>query len=160
MVILVAATAACGLSGSSDGPAGLAVPPKQVQVDARRVNGLGTILVTSAGHVLYMFPPDSRQKVTCTGGCAGTWPPVRIAPGGRVVAGSGITQHLLGTVPDPDLGGDVVTYNGWPLYTYEGDVDAGQATGQALNLDGAPWYVLRTSGAPLISASPATGAGS
>ena len=43
----------------------------------------------------------------------------------------------------------MVTYNGWPLYTYTGDVEAGQATGQAIDLNGGPWYVLRPSGAPL-----------
>lgn len=58
---------------------------------------------------------------------------------------------LLGTAPDPD-GGRVITYNHWPLYTYAGDLTPGQATGQALDLNGAPWYVLRPSGAPLLSA--------
>jgi hypothetical protein len=48
-------------------------------------------------------------------------------------------------------GGRVVTYNHWPLYTYVGDLTPGQATGQALDLNGAPWYVLRPSGAPLLS---------
>ena len=52
-------------------------------------------------------------------------------------------------------GGRVVTYHGWPLYTYENDAQPGQATGQAIDNDGGQWYVLRPSGAPLIPAPQA-----
>jgi hypothetical protein len=34
----------------------------------------------------------------------------------------------------------------WPLYTYVSDSAAGQARGQALNLNGGYWYVLAPSG--------------
>ena len=44
------------------------------------------------------------------------------------------------------VGGRVVTYNKWPLYTYVADTKPGQATGQALNLNGGLWYVLAPSG--------------
>ena len=44
----------------------------------------------------------------------------------------------------------MVTYDGWPLYTYTGDIDPGQATGQDIDLNGGDWYVLRPSGLPLI----------
>jgi len=36
------------------------------------------------------------------------------------------------------------------LYTYTGDIDPGQATGQDIDLNGGDWYVLRPSGQPLI----------
>ena len=38
------------------------------------------------------------------------------------------------------------TYDGWPLYTYTADTGAGQATGQALKLNGGLWYVLSRAG--------------
>ena len=60
-----------------------------------------------------------------------------------------LDQILLGTDPDPE-GGDVLTYNGWPLYTYTGDVQPAQATGQAIDLNGGEWYVLRPTGKPFI----------
>ena len=47
--------------------------------------------------------------------------------------------------PDP-AGGRVVTYAGWPLYTYVTDTAPGTATGQALNLNGGLWYALAPSG--------------
>ena len=38
-----------------------------------------------------------------------------------------------------------VTYNGWPLYLWQGDQEPGQATGQADDMG--LWYVLSPSGA-------------
>ena len=48
----------------------------------------------------------------------------------------------------------MVTYDGWPLYTYTGDVTAGQTTGQGIDLNGGDWYVMRPSGKPLEPALP------
>lgn len=44
------------------------------------------------------------------------------------LAGPGANPALPGTVANPS-GGQMVTYAGWPLYTYAGDVDPGQANG-------------------------------
>ena len=87
--------------------------------------------------------------MTCTGACAGTWPPVTLPTGAATGAEQGVESSLLGSDPDP-AGGRVLTYNGWPLYTYSGDVEPGQATGQAIDLNGGEWYVIRPSGQPLI----------
>ena len=125
--------------------------PDRVTVDARPIAGVGTALVNDMGFALYMFLPDRQTRVTCTGTCAGVWPPLLVSPTGRIVAGPGVNPALLGRVPNPG-GGDVVTYNRWPLYTYVSDTAPGEATGQALNLNGGPWYVIRPSGAPAIPA--------
>jgi hypothetical protein len=61
------------------------------------------------------------------------------------MAGAGVKAALLGSDPDPP-GGRVVPYAGWPLYTYAGDTRSGEATGQALDMDGGLWYVMRPSG--------------
>ncbi|MDN5913980.1 MAG: hypothetical protein L0I76_02490 [Pseudonocardia sp.] len=76
---------------------------------------------------------------------------MRLPDGETPVAGSGVQVALLGTVEAPE-GGRVVTYSGWPLYTYVDDAVPGQATGQALDLNGAPWYVLRPSGELVVPA--------
>jgi hypothetical protein len=53
-------------------------------------------------------------------------------------------------VSDPDpSGGWVVTYNGWPLYTYRSDVEPGSDNGQDIDLNGGYWYVIRPSGEPV-----------
>jgi predicted lipoprotein with Yx(FWY)xxD motif len=115
-----------------------------VTITTRSPPEVGRVLVTGKGYALYMFVPDRRRTVTCTGVCAGTWPPLMLPSGATLAAGPGIKTALLGSDPAPG-GGRVVTYNGWPLYTYTGDVEPGQA----IDLNGGPWYVLRPSGAPL-----------
>ncbi len=61
------------------------------------------------------------------------------------MASGSVKQALLGSDPDPE-GGRVITYAGWPLYTYVADTAQGTATGQAINLNGGMWYVLSPSG--------------
>jgi len=138
----------CGTSGPVPAGSGHPAGPK-VMIMARALPGVGRVLVNATGYALYMFAPDGRRQVTCTGACAGTWPPVRLPSGAVLAVGPGVKPSLLGSDPDPG-GGRVVTYDGWPLYTYSGDVQPGQATGQAIDLNGGPWYVLRPSGAPLL----------
>ncbi len=149
--LLAALLLVSGCGGSGGSSAGTQGHGPTVTVMARSVPGVGRVLVTSNGYTLYMFQPDDRRSVTCTGVCTGTWPPLMLPSGGRAVAGPGVKSSLLGSDPDP-AGGRVVTYDGWPLYTYTGDVQPGQATGQGIDLNGGEWYVLRPSGAPLIPA--------
>jgi predicted lipoprotein with Yx(FWY)xxD motif len=149
-LLLVSGCASASAQGSPAGPAH-AHGGQAVTVMARSLPGLGTVLVTSKGYALYMFDPDNHRTVTCTGACAGTWPPLMLPSGAGLAAGHGVQSSLLGADPDP-AGGRVVTYDGWPLYTYTGDVQPGQATGQDIDLNGGEWYVMRQSGAPLIPA--------
>jgi predicted lipoprotein with Yx(FWY)xxD motif len=143
--------AGCASSSASSGhPAGDSSAGRgpAVTIRARSLHGVGTVLVSSTGYALYMFEPDAQRQVTCTGLCAATWPPVKISASARLAAGPGVRSSLLGSDPDP-AGGRVVTYNGWPLYTYSGDVQPGQDTGQGIDLNGGIWYLMRPSGAPL-----------
>jgi len=147
LVALAGALAGCGSPARHLAQAATGPP---VTIKARRLPGAGTVLVSSRGYALYMFEPDAQRLVTCTGLCAATWPPVKISAGARLVAGPGVRAALLSTDPDP-AGGRVVTYGGWPLYGYSGDVEPGQDTGQAIDLNGGDWYLMRPSGKPLIT---------
>ena len=149
---LVVLATACGGSSPKSGVAGAMHATKSATVTTRKVGKLGVILVNSHGRTLYMFEPDHRKKVTCTHSCAAAWPPLKLKKGRRPTAGGAARRKLLGTDANPG-GGRVVTYSRWPLYTYAGDVKAGQATGQGLNLNGGLWYVLSPSG-KLIKKSP------
>lgn len=143
----VLATSACGGSTAPSGDALLHLHvPNNVTVTTARVAGLGTIVVDGQGHTLYMFPPDAGGRVSCTGTCAGTWPPLVIADGHDARAGRGIIAGNLSTLPDPNSGQRVVTYGGYPLYRYSSDVSTGTANGQALFNNGGPWYVLSPDG--------------
>jgi predicted lipoprotein with Yx(FWY)xxD motif len=116
-----------------------------VRISTRKVPKLGTILVNAKGLTLYMFVPDKRRRVTCVSTCAAVWPPVKLPKHATPRAAKKVKQRLLGSDRDP-AGGRVVTYRGWPLYTYVSDRKPGQATGQALDLNGGLWYVLAPSG--------------
>ena len=62
-------------------------------ITTRSVPDVGTVLVTGKGYALYMFEPDRRRAVTCTGVCAGTWPPLML-PSGATLAGQPGDQNL------------------------------------------------------------------
>lgn len=150
-----AALLAAGGCGGSTAPRRDALlhlrTPDSVTVATARVHGLGIIVVDGQGRSLYLFPPDAGGRVSCTGTCAGTWPPLTIADGHRPTAGPGIIAADLSTLPDPNSGQRVVTYGGYPLYRYASDVDAGTADGQALFNNGGPWYVLSPAAQPVTT---------
>jgi predicted lipoprotein with Yx(FWY)xxD motif len=146
---VVCALAGCGGTSSGTGRP-VAANGKAITIRVRSVPTLGAVLVNSSGRTLYMFKPDARRRVTCTKLCAATWPPLKISASGRLVAGPGVRADLLGSDPDPS-GGRVVTYNGWPLYTYVSDVQPGWDNGQGIDLNGGYWYVIRPTGEPLTA---------
>ena len=146
---LAVVCAVAGCSSSSPGASRpVAATRSAITIRVRSLPSVGTVLVNSSGFTLYMFEPDAKRRVTCTALCAATWPPLKIAPGARLVAGPGVRADLLGSDPDPS-GGRVVTYDGWPLYTYASDVQPGWYNGQDIDLNGGYWYVMRPSGEPL-----------
>jgi predicted lipoprotein with Yx(FWY)xxD motif len=127
-------------------------PNGRITVDVAPSGTLGTIIVTNRGFALYIFAPDAARQVTCTAGCARAWPPLLVHAGETVAAGPGVQPGLLGSAPNPS-GGRVVTYRGWPLYTYLGDGGPGRAAGQGDDDDGGLWYVMRPSGQILSTGS-------
>jgi predicted lipoprotein with Yx(FWY)xxD motif len=116
-----------------------------VKLSAATVSSLGSVLVNSQGHTLYIFEPDNATKVTCVGSCAAVWPPVKVSTGTKAVPSGEVKAALISSAPDPE-GGSVVTYDGWPLYTYVADSAPGTARGQAIQANGGYWYVISPSG--------------
>lgn len=128
-------------------------------VHAASVKGVGRVLVDGAGHTLYVFSPD-RHKVTCTGACAGVWPP--LVSSAKPAAGSGVTKKTLKTMAGPHHA-RVVTYHGWPLFTFSGDTKAGEANGEGLSSFGGRWSAIAPSGKVVTtssSSSSSSGSGS
>ena len=117
----------------------------KLTVNGATLGPFGSVLVTDQGYALYTFPPDNQKGVTCYDRCAQAWPPVIVPQGATLVAGTGLDASKLAETTDRD-GKQVATYDGWPLYTYLGDVTAGTATGQGQFLDGGYWYLIRPDG--------------
>ena len=108
-------------------------------------SNLGWVMATAKGMVVYTFGKDSKgAPPTCTGSCAAVWAPVTGVPR----AGPADTfPGTFGVVTGAD-GKKVVTYNGYPLYTFVG---APPLSTKGNGLEGL-WHVI------LLSASDVQGA--
>ena len=103
---------------------------------------LGTFLTGRDGLTAYYFAADTAPGVSvCEGDCLAAWPPVTVPPGNTVAAGEGV-NGVLGTITATD-GSTQVTYDGRPLYYWQGDTEAGQTTGHGVN---DIWWVADVSG--------------
>jgi len=122
---------------------------------------LGTILVDSQGRTLYMLNSETGGKLTCTvaSRCTTYWSEVDLPHGVTAAGVAGSAKStLLGT--ETGASGTVVTYGGWPLYTFSGDSGTGPENGEGVSSFGGTWYVLSAAGNPVTSmASPSSGGG-
>ncbi len=105
----------------------------------------GRFLTDSEGFSLYLFLNDTDGASVCYDGCAALWPPLLVEDGAESTVGEGLDAGLLGTTERTD-GTLQVTYNGWPLYYYAADMEAGQTTGQAV---GGNWWLVSAAGTAL-----------
>jgi predicted lipoprotein with Yx(FWY)xxD motif len=157
VALVAVAVASCG--GNNDHPAAAAAPPKTGAGGPATIGvangGLGRILVDSRGRSVYLFEQDSGPKSTCFGQCASAWPPVRA--GGKPTVGKGLSAAKVATTPRSD-GKPQVTYNGHPLYRFEGDQTPGDTTGQGLTAFGAQWFVVSPAGDQITQQPSSSGA--
>jgi predicted lipoprotein with Yx(FWY)xxD motif len=97
---------------------------------------------------LYIYDQDTQNGTTsaCTDeACTANWTPLTTE--GTATAGPGAIQSLLGTITRED-GATQVTYNGWPLYTYNSDTSAESPAGQGAE----PGWTLVSSAGKAIPA--------
>ena len=146
-VSLVALTVA-GCGGSSKSTAGSTAPPttpdgRPATIGVADNGDLGKILEDGQGRTLYLFAKDTGTTSTCTGPCAGQWPPLRVS--GKPTAGAGASASMAGTTQRDD-GRPQVTYNGHPLYTYAGDAKADDTNGQGITAFGGGWFAVSPNG--------------
>ena len=102
----------------------------------------GKILVNSKGDTLYLWAKDKKNKSVCSGACLSVWPFVLVT--GKPTAGPGVNASLLGTIKAK--GGNEVTYNGSPLYTFVSDTKPGVISGEGNTTFGGPWWVVSAAG--------------
>lgn len=107
-----------------------------------RSTAYGKILVDSGGYTLYLWAKDTKDKSGCSGACLDVTPFVLVS--GKPTAGPGVSQNLLGTIKVN--GGNEVTYNGSPLYTFVSDFQPGLILGEGNEAFGGPWWVVSATG--------------
>ncbi len=115
---------------------------------------LGQVLDNSQGKTLYVFQKDTGTKSTCYGACATNWPPLTSA---SPTVGKGASDSMVGTTKRSD-GTTQVTYNGHPLYTFAGDSNPGDTSGQGVNAFGGLWYAV-SAGGQQVTSSASSGSG-
>jgi predicted lipoprotein with Yx(FWY)xxD motif len=108
----------------------------------------GTFLTNGSGRAVYLWVKDTGGTSACTGACAGAWPPVTAT--GTVTAAGSAKASDLGTITRSD-GTKQVTYDGHPLYYFEGDSGPGTASGQGSDGFGAKWWLVSPSGSDVTA---------
>jgi predicted lipoprotein with Yx(FWY)xxD motif len=166
LAVALLAAAACSSSGSSSSSgstsgtspsaASSASSAASSTVITTKTSSGGSFLTNGAGRAVYLFMADTTGKSTCDGACAAAWPPV-VATGQPTASGSAQASDL-GTITRSD-GTKQVTYDGHPLYYFEGDTGPGTDKGQGLNGFGALWYLVAPSGSSITTAVTIGGSG-
>jgi predicted lipoprotein with Yx(FWY)xxD motif len=125
----VLVVAACTSAGASPVPiGGGASSAAGVIVSAGSSPSFGMVLTGPNGMTLYTHAGDSATTSSCIDACATAWPPLTTT--GQPTVGAGVTGQL-GTLIRAD-GTTQVTYGGRPLYYWQGDAKAGDATGNGI----------------------------
>lgn len=108
----------------------------------------GHYIVGLEGKPVYMFTTDSQGDgsqlaISCTSEeCLDAWP--LVTGEGEVTVGPNLDESLAGTFSYE--GQTVVTYNGWPLYTFVRDTADQPPQGQDVHSFGGEWYLLGPQG--------------
>jgi predicted lipoprotein with Yx(FWY)xxD motif len=118
--------------------AGVTFPPIGTTVLIVQHSNLGWVMAKADGYVVYTYAKDSKDGApTCTGSCASVWTPVtgmpKAGPADNFPGSFGVVTGAGGT--------KVITYNGYPLYTYAG---ASTLSTKGNGIDGA-WHVIKLS---------------
>ena len=115
--------------------AGVTFPPIGTTVLIVQHSNLGWVMAKADGYVVYTYAKDSKNGApTCTGSCASVWAPVTGMPK------AGPADNFPGSfgVVTGTGGQKVITYNGYPLYTFVG---AKPLSTKGNGLDGV-WHVI------------------
>jgi predicted lipoprotein with Yx(FWY)xxD motif len=137
-------TTASPSSASSGKPSSVAAKPASITTAN---STLGQIVVDGKGLTAYYFDNDVAGSGTsaCTGQCATLWPAITSPTTKPSVVGVGGT---VATIKDAD-GGNQITIDGRPIYTFSKDTQAGDVNGEGV---GKVWYAVGANGKELTGA--------
>ncbi|MBV8216951.1 MAG: hypothetical protein JO325_00690 [Solirubrobacterales bacterium] len=151
------ATASAATSAPSASSTTSAAAPAAAGVTVKTAKGSsGTYLVGPDGRALYLWVADTGGKSSCSGACAGAWPP--LVTKGAPTAGPGVAASDLGTTKRSD-GTEEVTYKGHPLYYFVADKSAGSTSGQGSDSFGAKWWLVAPSGTAITTSGSSRSSG-
>jgi predicted lipoprotein with Yx(FWY)xxD motif len=129
ILAIVSILAAVGLFSSL----AAAQSTKSVVKEAHSKSLGSTVLTANNGLTLYTLSAEKNGKFICKGSCLKDWFPLVVAAGVKPTG-----PVALGTVKRPD-GRRQVTFEGRPLYTFDGDSKKGDAKGEGIK-DVGTWH--------------------
>jgi predicted lipoprotein with Yx(FWY)xxD motif len=152
ILILCGAVLLAGCTQQPPGPPQTTTPAPTHVPDSVRVTSnpqYGSILVDSGGKTLYYFTKDTPGNglSACYNQCVVIWPVFRAEP---LRVSLPLSAADFGEITRT-TGEKQTTFNGWPLYYYQGDVAPGETKGYGLNQ---AWYLLSPSG--IMTPAPTT----
>ena len=135
----------------SENPTEVSTEQVTSKLTASSVKRMGQVVLNQKGFVLYRFDGDKNAPAesSCDGDCAKVWKPALTNDGKPTL--DKVDAKLVGTVTRDD-GTKQLTLKGWPLYSYVGDLKAGQWKGQNV---GGKWFVIKPDGAKNLTCLPA-----
>ena len=97
------------------------------------------VLLDANGFTLYTFASDDPDSSSCTGDCTADFKPLTVPSGQQLKLGLGLAAADFDTFARTD-GTIQVAYRHHPLYTYAGDENPGDQTGDGI---GGVWHIAR-----------------
>jgi predicted lipoprotein with Yx(FWY)xxD motif len=139
-VVLVAPMIAAGASSAT--------------IKVGNVPSFSGALVNHSSRTLYILSAEKGGKIKCKASCTPTWIPLTVKSSATVKSvsvGAGV-KGKIGFVTRSATKKQV-TFNSYPVYTYQGDTGALQSNGSEIHADGGTWTLIKA-GATSASATP------
>ena len=119
-----------------------------------KVPSFSGVLVNHSSRTLYVLSVEKGGRIKCRASCIPPWFPLLVkssATAKSVSFGAGV-KGKIGFVTRSKTQKQV-TFNSFPIYTYQGDSGALQSNGSEIHADGGTWTLIKAS-ATTPSATP------
>jgi len=106
------------------------------------VAGFPGALVNHSSKTLYVLSVEKGAKIKCTAACTPTWPPFLVKSSvTKVSFGAGVKGKIGFVKRSKTM--KQVTFNSFPVYTYQGDSGKLQSNGEGITADGGTWTLVK-----------------
>jgi predicted lipoprotein with Yx(FWY)xxD motif len=124
------------------------------------VSGFPGALVNHSSRSLYILSAEKGAKLKCKADCLATWPPLLVKTSVKTVALGANVKGKIGFVARSSTMKQV-TFNSYPVYTYQGDTGTLQSNGEGITADGGTWTLVKAkasspSSTPFAASSSST----
>jgi predicted lipoprotein with Yx(FWY)xxD motif len=124
-----------------------------------KVSGFPGALVNHSSRTLYVLSSEKGAKIKCKAACLSTWPPLLVKSSvASISLGVGVKGTIGFIMRSKKM--KQVTFNSFPVYTYQGDTGTLQSNGEGIHADGGTWTLAKakatSSGATPYASSSST----